>query len=94
MLKYIDNLLHRFQHPRPKNKNYAPYPYTPIKYGQHIQKTITNDITLILSSHNKIYVQQAVRELLYYAQAINCTILVAFSKIAYKQAQPTQNILN
>ena len=33
MPRYIDDALIEFEHPRPKKKQDAPYPYTPPKYG-------------------------------------------------------------
>ena len=37
MPKYIPVLLHKLQHPKPTNPQYAPHPWIFPAYGQHIQ---------------------------------------------------------
>ena len=87
---YIKDVLHKFQHPTPKFKQYAPYPFQRIIYGQNTQTPTPIDKSPLLNDKEKKYIQQVIGALLYYARAIDCTMLVTLSKIAHMQAAPTQ----
>ena len=87
---YIQHVLHKYHHNPSQRKQYAPYPYQQIIYGQKVQKPTAIDNTPALNDKDKKYVQQVIGALLYYARAIDCTMLVTLSKLSHMQAKPTQ----
>ena len=86
---YIQHVLHKYHHNPSQRKQYAPYPYQQIIYGQKVQKPTAIDNTPALNDKDKKYVQQVIGALLYYARAIDCTMLVTLSKLSHMQAKPT-----
>ncbi len=66
----------------------------PIKYGKDNQATDPIDKSPKLNKTNKKHIQQIVRSFLYYAHAVNPTILMALSAIASQQALPTEDTRN
>ena len=87
---YIKNVLHKYQHTPSRRKQYSPYPYQHIIYGQKVQKPTPLDNTPALNAKDTKYVQQVIGALLYYARAIDCTMLVTLSKLSHMQSKPTQ----
>ena len=51
------------------------------------------DKTPLLDAKGKLRVQQVVGSFLYYARAVDLTILSSLSKIASQQANPTENTM-
>ena len=51
------------------------------------------ETSAILPHSDKLYVQQVVGSLLYYALAVDCTLLVALGEIASSQSAPTQDTM-
>ena len=90
MPRCIQNVLHKYHHKPSHRKQYSPYPYQNIVYGQKVQKPTPIDTTPKLNENNKKYVQKVIGALLYYARAIDCTMLVTLSKLSNMQAKPTQ----
>jgi hypothetical protein len=66
-----------------------------LSYPYHLWKgqsnTYTTDESPLLDDAGKKHIQQVVGSFLYYARAVNPTILMALSDIATEQAAPTQN---
>ena len=87
---YIKNVLHKYHHEPSHHKQYSPYPYQHIIYGQKVQKPTPLDNTPALNTQDTKYVQQLIGALLYYARAIDCTMLVTLSKLSHMQSKPTQ----
>ena len=87
---YIQHVLHKYHHNPAYRKQYSPYPYQNIIYGQKVQKPTPIDNTPELHEKDKKYVQQVIGALLYYARAIDCTMLVTLSKLSHMQSKPTQ----
>ena len=83
-------MLHKYHHNPSQRKQYAPFPYQQIIYGQKVQKPTPIDNTPELNDKDKKYVQQVIGALLYYAWEIDCTILVTLRKLSHMQAKPTQ----
>eukprot|EP00804_Cyclotella_cryptica_P002822 CCRYP_009357-RA/>CCRYP_009357-RA protein AED:0.38 eAED:0.48 QI:0/0/0/1/0/0/2/0/249 len=84
---------HRFHHPVPTKPQHQPYPHTPRTYGTKQQYAETEDNTALLSKSNKTFVQEVIGVFLYYARAVDCTMLPALGSLATQQAAPTQNTL-
>eukprot|EP00804_Cyclotella_cryptica_P001552 CCRYP_003759-RA/>CCRYP_003759-RA protein AED:0.38 eAED:0.38 QI:0/0/0/1/0/0.5/2/0/316 len=90
MPRYIDNVLQRFQHPIPSSPQNVPYKPFPKKYGTAAQDPLPKDASGPLDSAGQKRIQQIVGALLYYARAVDNTILLSLSAIASEQAHPTQ----
>ena len=54
MLEYVADVLHKFQHPPPKVKQYAQYPYQRIIYGQNTQTPTPINTTPLLHDTDNI----------------------------------------
>ena len=93
MPQYVHKQLTRYQHPKPHHPQYCPYNPNPIRYGRGSQDPLPPDNSPPLKPADKKYIQQVVGSFLYYARAVDPTILMALSDIASAQAAPTQNTL-
>eukprot|EP00804_Cyclotella_cryptica_P022287 CCRYP_018106-RA/>CCRYP_018106-RA protein AED:0.35 eAED:0.38 QI:0/0/0/1/0/0/3/0/579 len=90
MSRCIDKVLQRFQHSVPSSPQNGPYKPYPKKYGAAAQDPIPTDASAPLDSNGQKRIQQIVGALLYYARAVDNTILLSLSAIASEQAHPTQ----
>jgi hypothetical protein len=93
MRKYVQNALHRFQHEPPKRKQNQPYPHVPIDYGVKTQLVRPEDDSPLLGQEDKQFIMQVTGVFLYYARAVDGTMLTALSAIASEQANPTKNTM-
>ena len=94
MPDYIKKLLQRFQHPTPSRPQLSPHeaaPYIPMKKGQ--RQYATYDTSAALNSKDTTKVQSIVGSLLYYARAIDNTILPALNTIGSEQSKPTNQTM-
>ena len=89
MPEYIPDALKRFKHTRPSRMQHSPHPHIPIIYGAKQQYAKDNDSAPEVSADDKLFVQQVLGTFLYYARAVDSTMLVALSAIASEQAAPT-----
>jgi hypothetical protein len=71
---------------------HCPYSPNPIKYGKDNQSPSPLDKSPRLDKAKK-HIQQIVGSFLYFAQAVDPTILLALSEIASQQAAPTENTM-
>ena len=91
MPKYIPSLLKKLQYKPEKFPQYSPHHYNPIIYGQKGHQQMAQKIV----EHEKLpkqqirYVQSVVGSLLYYAGAIDSTLLPALNDISKSQANPS-----
>ncbi len=85
--------LTRYAHPAPVKPQHCPFSPNPITYGKDNQATTPADDSPLLDDAGKKQIQQVVGSFLYYAQAVNATILMALSDIATHQAAPTENTM-
>jgi hypothetical protein len=91
MPTYIEKQLHKFRHDRPKRPQHSPFRAQERKYGKDAQKPLEPDTSPpVLDKERKLRIQQIVGALLYYARAVDMTILVALSAIASQQNAPTE----
>ena len=90
---YIDRALQRFNHDQPTKAEHAPHKWVVPTYGAKIQYTEATDETAPLPPDGTKRVQEIVGVLLYYARAIDCTMLVALNDIATTQSSPTERTL-
>ena len=93
MIGYVIRALHRFQHATPTKSQHQPYPHVAINYGTKIQYAAPPDESPLLSAADKTFIQQVTGVFLYYARAVDGTMLPALSAIASEQAEPTKNTM-
>ena len=90
---YRDLALIRFKHRTPKTRQDQPYKHVIPNYGAKIQFALGPDGTPLLDKDGKKFVQQVTGTFLYYARAVDSTMLVALSALASEQASPTQKTM-
>ena len=88
MPNYIEKTLNRFGAQDIKEAN-SPAVYIPPKYGRKEKQMATEDNTPRVSGDRKRRIQQIVGTLLYYARAVDPTVLTSINKVASAQANPT-----
>ena len=91
MPNYLAKALERFNHPKPKRPQNSPHPCAITIYGAKHQYAKQLDTTPLLDKEGKKYVQSVTGTLLYYARAVDATLLVPLSSIAAHQAAPTEH---
>jgi hypothetical protein len=91
MPKYVLKQLTCYAHPTPLKPQHCPYSPNPILYGKNNQTPTPTDNSPALNDAGMKRIQQIVGRFLYYAWAVNPTILMALSDIATQQAAPTEN---
>ena len=79
---YIQKALTRFQHEKPKRPQNQPYPHTPPNYGAKQQFTEDNDTSTKLGADGQQFVQQVTGTFLFYARAVDPTMLTALRSLA------------
>jgi len=90
---YCKKAGYRFHHPVPIKPQHQPYPHTVRTYGAKQQFVDSEDTSALLSKSDKTYVQEVIGVFLYYARAVDCTMLPALGSLATQQSAPTQNTL-
>jgi hypothetical protein len=93
MRQYVQNALHRFQYEPPKRKQNQPYPHVPVEYGAKTQFVRPEDDSPLLNKEQKQFIMQVTGVFLYYARAVDGTMLTALRAIVAEQATPTENTL-
>jgi len=90
---YAIKYLTRYDHPPPFKPQHCPYTPNPIAYGKDNQATTPGDTSPLLDAAGKRRIQQIVGSFLYYAQAVDPTILMALSAIVAQQSAPMEEKL-
>ena len=91
---YIEKALARFNHTQPIKPQYQPHPHTIPSYGATVQYAKHNDQSPAASKDEEKFIRQVVGVLLYYARAVDPTLLVALSTLASAQAAPTAHTMS
>lgn len=89
MPEYVSNALTRFQHPTPKRKQHAPHPWVEPTYGAK-QQLVEDDTTELIGPERQQRLREVVSVFLYYARAVDPTMLVALGSLAARQSAPTE----
>ena len=89
MPTYVLKQLLRYAHERPRRPQHCPYEPKAIRYGKSSDILVHEDDGDPLNDKDKKFIQQVVGSFLYYARAVDMTILMALSEIASQQAAPT-----
>ena len=87
---YVERALHRFQHPHPKRKQHSPHAWQPPKFGQKVQFCDDDDDSPHLPMSATKRAQQIVGTFLYYALALDFTMLVTLGSISQQTNAPTE----
>ncbi len=82
---YISKKLQEYNHVRSKTMQTCPYTPPPKQYGSDAQRPLPPDVPPLLDKKGIKRVQQIVRSILYYARAVDMTVLMALSTIAIEQ---------
>jgi hypothetical protein len=89
MPNYVSKAISKFQHTKSKSAQQAPHQWSTPVYGQKIQYA-NSDQSPQLNTKNTQRVQSVSGTFLYYAQAVDPTLLLpALKEISNKQAKPT-----
>ena len=82
MPNYISSMLNKYQHPPTKHAQHSPHLWNRPTYGAPQQLTKAPDTTNPLELSEVKRIQKIVGTLLYYARAVDATMLVALGTIA------------
>lgn len=94
MPNYVNKALQRFKHPQPDRPEHAPHKSVRPQYGATIQYTENPETSQPLDKDGIKTIREIVGTLLYYARAIDNTMLMALNDIAAAQANGTQHTLD
>jgi hypothetical protein len=87
---YINKVLHKFQHRKPTRLVNQPHKHVEPTYGAKVQYAEEPDDSRKLNKDEISEIMQIVGSLLYYAQTIDSTLLVALSDIESAQSKGTE----
>ena len=87
---YIQDILLNFQHPSPKNTEYALLKLNKKQNRAKVQLTKEEDITLEISEATIKLPQRNIGSLLFYGRSVDMTILVALSNLTHTQSHGTE----
>ena len=77
----------------PTKSQHCPYAPAPKQYGAKAQAPLPVDISPKLSPKDIKEIQRVIGSILYYARAVDITVLMALSSIAIKQSKGTTNTM-
>jgi hypothetical protein len=86
---YIEKALLRFQHSAPRKREHSPHRYIEPQYGAPIQYTDPVDTSQPLTPTEIKKLMEVIGTFLYYARAVDNTMLVALSTLAAAQTKGT-----
>ena len=92
MPDYVIQTLERLCHPLPDRPQYAPHTWNKPVFGRKVQYANYDESPLLDAAGIK-FVQSTVGSFLYYARAVDPTMLVALNEIGQQQAKPTEKTL-
>jgi hypothetical protein len=90
---YIKKKLQEYKHVHPKKQLHCLYSPEPKQFGSKAQQPLPSNKPKLLEDLGKKCIQKIVGSILYYAQGINMTVLMALSTITMSQAHPNKNTM-
>jgi hypothetical protein len=90
---YIKKKLQEYNHVRSKKIQTCPYTPAPKQFGLEAQSLLLVDNSPPLNKKGIKLVQQIVGSILYYARAVDMTVLMALNTIAIKQTKETEKTM-
>jgi len=91
---YIERALMRFQHPPPTRPQHSPHAWQKPQYGAKTQYVPDPDHSPALNASDSLRVKEVLGTLLFYARAVDSTMLVAIGTLATQQANGTKATMN
>ena len=91
---YIERALHRFQHPTPSTPEHAPHPWQKPNHGATTQFAMLPDDATALDVTDKRRILEVLGTLLFYARAIDSTLLTAIGELATEQSEGTKTTMD
>jgi hypothetical protein len=86
---YVSNVLSKFKHDAPKHPQHTPSRYVTPVYSCKTQYA-TKDETPPLTAKQCLTIQKVTRSILYYARAVDPTVLMPLNDIATEQTKATE----
>ena len=90
---YIDRALQRFKHDAPSKPEHSPHPWQRPNYGAKTQFATLPDASPSLDAADKTRILEVLGTLLFYARAIDSTMLTAIGELATEQSQGTKHTM-
>ena len=87
MQGYIEHAFKRFQHPSPRTPENSPHPWQHPNYGAKTQFAPLPASTPALDAADKTRILEVLGTLLFFAQAIDSTLLTPIGKLASEHSQ-------
>jgi hypothetical protein len=87
---YVKAALHKFQHPEPSRPQDSPYPWNAPRYGENSQDVFIPEFSPLLVQTDQTRLQQLVGTFLYYARALDNTMLMSLNALASQQNKATE----
>jgi hypothetical protein len=87
---YAVKALHKFQHTEPTKAEHQPHRNNELQYRVKLQLTDPIDTTAPLTASQNTLLQKITGKFLYYARAVNLTMLVTLSTLASQQTKGTE----
>ena len=91
---YVTAALQRFHHQLKNTQKSSPHHHVPPTYGARVQFAEPEDDTPLLPEERLKFIQQVVGVFLYYAIAIDNTVLVALRYIGSEQSRATSKTMD
>jgi hypothetical protein len=86
---YIKASLHKYQHAAPARPEHAPHTWNPPIYGAKTQYVENETTSPALSDKEVNKLQQLTGTLLYYARAVDPTLIMPINVLASEQSRAT-----
>jgi hypothetical protein len=86
---YVSNILSKFQHDAPKHPQHTPSRYVTPVYGAKTHYA-TKDETPPLTAQQCLTIQKVTGSVLYYARAVDPTVLMPLNDIATEKTKATE----
>ena len=93
MPQYIEKTLQKFNHPTPARAQHAPHDWIRPAYGAKIQYAPADPNLPVLDQAGTTRVQSINGTLMYYARAVDPSMLPALNEISTQQAKPTEQTI-
>ena len=90
---YIKRVLQKNKHRMPTKPQHCPYSPALKQFGAKAQAPLPDDISPKLSPEEIKEIQRVIGSILYYARAVDITVLMALSSIAIKQSHGTTSTM-
>ena len=93
MLEFVTESLKRCKHTYLLKPQHQPHPHLLPTYGARVQYATNVESSPLLGKEGKRFIQEVTVNFLYYARAVDCTMLTALVSIATQKANPTKNTM-